>query len=217
MEIIFLILFYYIIIKVIIKIIRKNKENKDNKKFNNAYSNYIKRKAIQETEKTKQEKINKEINLLEKINYNNNITSKYKTYYKPKRYITTLNELKFYNVLLEIAKELDLILFAQVSLYSILEVKENLNKSIETSYFNKIKAKSIDFVLVDKKNCRIKLCIELDDNTHKKNNRKQRDNFINELFEELEIPLLRYPTYTIYYKEPLKLKILQNIKNTYYN
>ena len=143
------------------------------------------------------------------INYNN--------FYKPKRYVTTLNELIFYQTLLEICKELDLILFSQVSLYNIIEVKKNLSKSLQTTYFNKINKKSIDFVLVDKKNCRIKLCIELDDNTHKRKDRIQRDNFINEVFKQLNINLLRYPVYPQYYKETLKRKIQKSIQEHYYN
>lgn len=158
-----------------------------------------------------------------RINYykNNKETKqtkeKWTKYYKPKRYITTLNELNFYNTLLEISKELDLILFAQVSLYSIIETKENLDYTTKQTYINKINRKSIDFVLVDKKNCRVKLCIELDDATHLRKKRQERDTFINELFEELEIPLLRQPVYTIYYKEPLKKRILEKIQDTYYN
>ncbi len=144
-----------------------------------------------------------------------NITN-YKEYYKPKRYIITMNELNFYNTLMEIAKELDLIVFSQVSLYNILETKSNLDYKTKTIYFNKIASKSIDFVLVSKKDCRIKLCIELDDSTHKQEKRIQRDKFINELFKSLEIDLLRYPVYKIYYKDTLKRKIKENIKEHYY-
>lgn len=145
-----------------------------------------------------------------------NVEFDYKQYYRPKRYITTLNELKFYTVLMEIAKELDLVLFSQVSLYNILETKSNLEYKTKTIYFNKIASKSIDFVLVDKKNCRIKLCIELDDSTHKQEKRIQRDKFIDELFKSLEINLLRYPVYKVYYKDTLKRKIQENIKEHYY-
>lgn len=141
---------------------------------------------------------------------------KYKNYYRPKRYLITMNELKFYNVLMEIAKELDLVLFSQVSLYNILETKQNLDYKTKTIYFNKIASKTIDFVLVDKKDCRIKLCIELDDNTHNQRKRIERDIFINELFNELEINLLRYPTYNVYYKETLKNKIQEKLKDHYY-
>ena len=215
---------YILILIIIIIIYYRNKRNK-NKNQNNENETAI-YKSIRENnlydlyyEKQKRQnniEYNREYtytytnkyNTIQKENNNN-----YKFYYKPRIYITTLNELKFYNVLLEIAKELDLILFAQVSLYSIISVNERLNKSNQQKYFNKISRKSIDFVMVNKENCKIKLCIELDDTTHLKNQRKERDNFINELFEELNIPLLRYPCYNIYYKNTLKEKIIEKIRD----
>lgn len=117
----------------------------------------------------------------EKKNYNSKyILEDYKKYYKPKRYVISLNELNFYNTLTEIANELNLTVFSQVSLYNIVEVLPNLNYTDKTKYLNKITKKSIDFVMVEKNNCRIKLCIELDDSTHKQENRKKRD------FESIE-------------------------------
>ena len=58
------------------------------------------------------------------IERKNNIN--YKNFYKPKKYILSLNELNFYTTLMEIAKELELIVFSQVSLYNILENKTNI-------------------------------------------------------------------------------------------
>ena len=103
-----------------------------------------------------------------------------------------------------------------VNSYNILETRSNLDYKTKTIFFNKIASKSIDFVLVDKKDCRIKLCIELDDSTHKKDKRIERDNFINKLFKDLEIDLLRYPVYNKYYKDTLKKRIQDNIKEHYY-
>ena len=177
---------------------------KSNKKSNNKVKEMNDMKNIMTLEKES----NKEGNLEEKINY--------KQYYQPKKYVITKNELNFYNVLMQIAKELDLVVFSQVSLYNILETKQDLDYKTKTIYFNKIAAKSIDFVLVDKNNCRIKLCIELDDITHKKEKRIERDKFINQLFKELEINLLRYPVFQIYYKDTLKRKIQENMKEHYY-
>lgn len=177
---------------------------KSNRKSNNKIKEMNDMKNIMTLEKES----NKEANLEEKINY--------KQYYQPKKYVITKNELNFYNVLMQIAKELDLVVFSQVSLYNILETKQDLDYKTKTIYFNKIAAKSIDFVLVDKNNCRIKLCIELDDITHKKEKRIERDKFINQLFKELEINLLRYPVYQIYYKDTLKRKIQENMKEHYY-
>ena len=141
----------------------------------------------------------------------------YKKMYKPRKYLITLNELKFYKILIQIAEELDLVVFAQVSLYNILETQDKLDKSLKERFFRKIASKSIDFVLADPHNCRIRLCIELDDSTHNRPDRIKRDIFINELFKELEINLLRFPVYNTYYKEILKNKIQENLKEHYYN
>ncbi len=144
----------------------------------------------------------------ENIDYNN--------YYRPKRYVITKNELGFYKVLSEIAKELNLLVFSQVSLYNILEPRKNLDYRTHIKYFNKISSKSIDFVLVDPVDCRIRVCIELDDSTHSKSSRKKRDSFINELFKSLNINLIRLPVYNTYYKNTIKQKIEKNIEKQYY-
>lgn len=141
---------------------------------------------------------NKQI-IINKLDYNE--------YYIHKNYIITLNELKLYKILLEIAKELKLILLCQVSLYSIIQTKQKNNK-----YFNKIRSKSIDFVLVREKDCKIELCIELDDKTHLQQKRIERDKFINKLFEDLKINLLRIKSTQYYDKEQLKNKIKKYIK-----
>lgn len=160
----------------------------------------------------KKENNNNKVEII-KVEENKN---NYNKFYRPKRYLITLNELKFYSILMEIAKELDLVLFSQVSLYNIIEMQKNLDYKTRTIYFNKIASKSIDFVLVDKKDCRIKLCIELDDKTHNQTKRIDRDLFINQLFKELEINLLRYPTYNVYYKETLKNQIVAKMQEHYY-
>ena len=61
-----------------------------------------------------------------KREYNEDNTENYSNIYKPKIYLITLNELVFHNVLLDIAKELDLILCSQVSLYNIIETKKRI-------------------------------------------------------------------------------------------
>lgn len=110
--------------------------------------------------------------------------------YKKKTYLLTQNELKFYKLLKNITEKNNLNVFSQVALYEIIKYK-NIKD------FNKIKSKTIDFVITDS-NCKIKLCIELDDPTHIKENRQKRDEFINKLFKDLDIKLLRIPTQNYY-------------------
>lgn len=183
-----------ILILTIILIIKytNNKKDKKNVTYNTTNNSVIK----------------ENVSYIEEINY--------KKYYRPKRYIITLNELKFYNVLIEIAKELDLVLFTQVSLYNILETRDYLNYKTKMIFFNKIASKSIDFVLVDRYNCRIKLCIELDDSTHKQEKRIERDKFLNKLFSDLEIDFIRFKVSNYYHKEALKNRIKESMKNHYY-
>ena len=127
----------------------------------------------------------------------------YKDLYIKKDYIMTEQEYKFYRLLKNYTSKNNLNLFAQVSLYAIVNSKYY-------SDFNKIKSKSIDFVITDV-NCKIKLCIELDDYTHIKENRQKRDNFIDKLFEELEIKMLRIPVQNYYNMTDIERKITESL------
>ena len=130
-------------------------------------------------------------------------SNNYKEDYEKKEYLLTPTELKFYKLLKTITDELNYTLFTQIALYEIVNCKNFKN-------FNKIKSKSIDFVITEK-NCKIKLCIELDDKTHNTNKRIERDNFINNMFKELDIKLLRIPVQNFYNLEELKQKIQESI------
>ena len=133
----------------------------------------------------------------------NNTQNNINKIYEKKEYLLTPNELKFYKLLKTITDKMNLTLFTQVSLYEII-------KCNEYKEFNRIKSKSIDFVITEK-NCKIKLCIELDDNTHKQQKRIKRDNFINKLFEQTETKLLRIEVQNFYNLEELEKKIKENL------
>ena len=138
--------------------------------------------------------------IIDKLINNNNKINKINGGFSKKDYLLTQNELKFYKLLKNITDKYNLIIFTQVSLYEIINAN-NLKD------FNKIKSKSIDFVITDV-DSRIKLCIELDDTTHKKINRQKRDIFINNIFQELEIKLLRIPVQNYYNLKKLEELII---------
>lgn len=127
----------------------------------------------------------------------------YSTKYIKKEYLLTETELKFYKLLKNIADELNLTICPQVALYEILR-----NKDFKD--FNRIQSKSIDFVLTEP-NLKIKICIELDDSSHYKSKRIQRDAFINKLFEDLNIKLLRIPVQSFYNLDDLRCKIKESL------
>lgn len=131
----------------------------------------------------------------EEINYN--------TKYVKKDYLLTQTELKFYKLLKNITDELNLTICPQVPLYEILR-----NKDFKD--FNKIQSKSIDFVITEP-NLKIKLCIELDDYTHQRSKRVQRDEFVNKLFTDLNIKLIRVPAQNFNNLDDLKCKIKESL------
>lgn len=137
------------------------------------------------------------------ISFNNEQNINYNEKYIKKDYLLTQTELKFYKLLKQITDEMNLVICPQVALYEII-------RNIEYRDFNKIKSKSIDFVITET-NLNIKLCIELDDYSHKQNKRIERDNFINKLFEDLNIKLIRIPVQNFYNLEELKNKIKESL------
>ena len=87
--------------------------------------------------------------------------------------------------------------------------KEYLLSKNELKFYRILK-QIIDFVITQE-NCKILLCIELDDNTHNQAKRIERDNFINKLFKDLDIKLLRIPVQNYYNMEELEQKIKENL------
>ena len=125
------------------------------------------------------------------------------TTFTKKEYLLTQQELKFYKLLKTITDKLELNLFCQVAMYELINTKDYLD-------FNRIKSKSIDFVITEK-NCKIKLCIELDDETHKQQKRIERDELINKIFKNTNTKLLRIKTQNFYNLEELEQQIRDSL------
>lgn len=70
--------------------------------------------------------------------------------YITKNYIMTPTELTFYKELKKVTDKLELSIFPQVDLERIIQVKDNNYKDR-----NRIKSRSIDYTIVNNKNCRI--------------------------------------------------------------
>lgn len=114
--------------------------------------------------------------------------------YKIKEEFITENELKLYKVLKKVAYELKLDIFTQVALNRILEIN---NRRKKQQLRNRIDRKSIDFVLYDEKTKKIVCCIELDDSTHEREERIERDLFLDKIFKDT-IKLIRIKVQNYY-------------------
>ena len=89
-----------------------------------------------------------------------------------------------------------------VRLWNIISVKENYKN--KKSAENRINKKEIDFIITDINNHKIIVAIELDDKSHYRADRIKRDIFVNNLFKEINIPLLRVPVQNSYNIKKLK-------------
>ena len=95
-----------------------------------------------------------------------------------KKYLLTKNEYWFYKNLKEIADKYGYAILAKIRFADLVEVNDEAGKSEYMKYFGKIKAKHIDFILCKKENLYPELLIELNDNSHKKEDRIKRDEFV---------------------------------------
>ncbi|ABW19360.1 DUF2726 domain-containing protein [Alkaliphilus oremlandii] len=106
-----------------------------------------------------------------------------------KKYFFTKNENLFFRTLQEALKEENVIILSKVRIIDIISIPERQKNFIY--YFNKLKAKHIDFVVCDKDYFSPIYCIELDDKSHLREDRIQRDILVNEIFKKVEMPLIR--------------------------
>ena len=123
----------------------------------------------------------------------NNITYKKKSYNTyQKAQVLTEREKNFYETIRLIAEKHNLNVSAKVRLADIVKVSDKIQKqsSLWWSKFEKISQKHIDFALADKSNLEIKLLIEIDDYTHQRPDRIERDKFVDSVCKQANIPIL---------------------------
>ncbi len=108
--------------------------------------------------------------------------------YKQKNFFMSRAEHECYNALVVAVGE-KYHVFPQVHLPSIID-----NKVVGQNWkgaFRHISQKSVDFVLCDKAYISPKLAIELDDRTHERQDRKDRDGEVERVLKNAGLPLLR--------------------------
>lgn len=107
--------------------------------------------------------------------------------YKLTQRVFSPKEGYFYRDVRPIADKLGLIVFTKMRLADLLDLPKNTPDF--TKWFNRIKAKHIDFIFVDRE-YHIKLLIEVDDPTHNRPDRKARDEMVDEIFRQQGLEVL---------------------------
>jgi len=125
--------------------------------------------------------------------------------YEKQEHLLTPSELKFYSALKEAVGD-GYQIMCQVSLSQVIQTRP-MNPSERQTAFNRISSKVLDFVLCDPRNLAIIGGIELDDSSHKRNDRIARDQFLNKAMEEAGVPLLRFQTRSSYTTDQIAQKL----------
>lgn len=134
--------------------------------------------------------------------------------YFSKGQILTDTEVKFYNALLEATADMNVVIYPVMSLKELVYVVDEKGQKNQYKYFNKINKKHIDFTLCEPKTAKILGCIELDDYTHNQEKRQERDEYVNQVLAQANIPLLRYKVYKNYDIPYLKMKIMELLSDS---
>lgn len=100
--------------------------------------------------------------------------------------LLTRREYAFFKALQPIAQKHSLMICPKIRLADLVSVPQGTK---EVKWFNYIKAKHVDFTLCDM-DLKVKLIIELDDSTHDRPDRQTRDDFIDRVFQQINVKLL---------------------------
>lgn len=113
---------------------------------------------------------------------------KAKYQYKRRNFFLTRAEHECYDALVS-AVGAEYFIFAQVHLPTLVDNK--VKGQNWRGAFRHISEKSVDFVLCDKAYISAKLAIELDDKTHERPERQERDREVERILQDAGVPLLR--------------------------
>ncbi|MEZ6096610.1 MAG: DUF2726 domain-containing protein [Pirellulaceae bacterium] len=123
--------------------------------------------------------------------------------YQARNRIMTQSEVKFFRQLQKAVQD-EFLIFTMVRIADLMVVESGVPK--RRVWLNKILAKHVDFVLCDNGTLQPLLAIELDDRSHDRPERQERDAFVEHAFESAGLKLLRIKTADGY--DPRELRSL---------
>lgn len=128
--------------------------------------------------------------------------------FKRKDFLLNVPEKNFFENIKKIIPD-SYIVLPQILLSSIVLVNSKKNF---WAYQNKINRKTIDFVIFEKQYLRPILAVEYDGKTHKLENRKQRDDFVDNVLNKCNIPCVHITHKDTSYFHDVNKEILNHLK-----
>ena len=133
------------------------------------------------------------------------------TPYEKEDALLTPAEQSFFRVL-EDAVGAQFRLFAKVRLADVVRVKRGMDRSSWQTAFNAIQSKHIDFLACNPHNMAIQFAVELDDKSHERQSRKERDDFVDRALAAAGVPIFRFTAKRGYSVQEIRRTIFQEEK-----
>jgi len=129
--------------------------------------------------------------------------------YKLRDHFLSPAELNFYRVLRDVIQE-NATICTKVSLRDVFYVSPR-DASLHRTYLNKIDRKHVDFLLCDNNTMQPIVGIELDDSSHQRKDRQERDQFVDAVFQAAGLPILHFPVHRAYAIQEIKFKLAPHL------
>lgn len=88
--------------------------------------------------------------------------------------------------------------FGKVRIADLVTINAGLSRSAHQGALNRIASKHVDFVVCTAQDMKIICAIELNDSSHSQRKRRQRDDFVAQVFTTVGLPLLTVPAQATY-------------------
>lgn len=98
-------------------------------------------------------------------------------------------------------------IFSKVRVADIVGVKKGIERKVWQSAFNRISSKHFDFVLVNPEDFSVVAAIELDDKSHKRTDRMDRDDFLDNVCKAANLKIIRFEARSSYSTNEIRQKI----------
>ena len=123
--------------------------------------------------------------------------------FESRRALMSPGELKFFRAL-EGALAGNFRVFSKVRLADIVQPAKASNQNARYAAFGVIKSKHVDFVVCDPETLEFRLVVELDDKSHERADRAERDQKVDDLLAQAGIPVLHFPARSAYSIEEIR-------------
>jgi len=103
--------------------------------------------------------------------------------------------------------------FGKVRLGDLVKPAKGLTPSKRTSASNRIKQKHVDFVICSATDLTVRGVVELDDQSHAREDRAKRDDFVNQVLSAAKIPIIHFSAKKGYSLQEVRTRLAECLSN----